>query len=59
MKAYIKLTFDEIYLDYVNNFITTKSMAQYYGVSEGRLKKDIERGRLIHKIKTEILNETN
>ena len=59
MKAYIKLTFDEIYLDYVNNFISTKTMAQYYGVSEGRLKKDIERGRLVHKIKTEILNGTN
>ncbi len=59
MKAYTKLTFDEIYLDYVNNFITTKRMAEHYGVSEGRLKKDIERGRIIHKIKIEILNGAN
>jgi hypothetical protein len=53
MEAYTQLTHDEIYLDYLNNFITTKRMAEHYGVSEGKLKKDIEKGRLVHKIKTE------
>lgn len=53
MKTYTQLTHDEIYLDYLNNFITTKRMAEHYGVSEGKLKKDIERGRLVHKIKIE------
>jgi hypothetical protein len=39
------LTFDQIYLIFVNDFLTIEKMAEYYQVDEGLLKHWIDCGR--------------
>jgi hypothetical protein len=34
-----------LYLDYVNNFLTVKRFANYYNISESRALKIIDKGR--------------
>ena len=38
-------TIEELYLDWVNNFITVKKFASYYGISEVLADTIIEEGR--------------
>ena len=37
-----------IYLDWVNNYLTTSRMADHYGLREDTMGDLIERGRLVH-----------
>ena len=41
-----KRTFEETYLDYVNNFLTISYMAEFYGVDETYLANIIELGKI-------------
>lgn len=43
-------TFCEMYLDYVNNFITVEAFACHYGISVDIANKIIEAGHLIKSI---------
>jgi hypothetical protein len=36
---------EKLYLDYVNNFLTVKAFAEYYGLSEGAARSLIEKER--------------
>ena len=59
MKDYIPLKKrnpEQVYLEYVNNFITIQNMAQWYGVNELWLTRQIELGRLINSSRSTILN---
>lgn len=38
----------DVYLDWVNNFITIPAFADYYGVSESEAKAIIDLGRKLH-----------
>lgn len=38
----------ELYLDWINNFITTKAFAKHHAISEGFAKRTIDAGRVIH-----------
>ena len=40
---------EEFYLDYFNNFITTKFMAEYYSMSLSQCENLIEIGRSINR----------
>lgn len=42
------MTLEEIYLCYANDFITIENMAQWYGVSEERLTRQISKGKYLH-----------
>ena len=44
-KQFKDLTLTEIYLDYVNNFLTISSMACYYGESEYLVRYFVNKGR--------------
>jgi hypothetical protein len=44
-KQFKDLTLTEIYLDYVNNFLTISSMAAYYGESEYVVRWCVNKGR--------------
>jgi hypothetical protein len=47
-KPLSEMTAEEIYLCYVNDFITVTNMAQWYGVAEWQLSKLIEQGRYLN-----------
>ena len=47
--------FQNYYLDYLNNFITSKAYAEYYGISTGEALKRINIGKKIHSQRTEKL----
>lgn len=47
------LTFDEIYLIYVNDFLTIGGMAEYYNVPEKMLENWLEIGKLANNTSTE------
>lgn len=38
----------EVYLDWVNNFVTIPAFADFYGLSEEESKKVIDLGKKIH-----------
>ena len=40
-----QMTFEQIYLDYYNNFLTLEKMAKHYQVNEELLKNWIECGK--------------
>lgn len=44
----IKEELIEVYLDWINNFITVPAFADYYGLSEADAKKVIELGRKLY-----------
>jgi len=39
MKKLLSMSLEEIYLDYINNFVTLGFMAEYYGVDEEQMYK--------------------
>lgn len=39
---------EDIYLEHVNDFITIENMAQWYGVSEVWLTRQISKGKYLH-----------
>ena len=45
------MTFDQIYLIFVNDFLTIEKMAEYYQVDEGLLKHWIDCGRFTNQYK--------
>lgn len=47
----------ELYLDYVNNFLTVERFAEYYNLSERKAFKVIELGRQVHERR--VKNQTN
>ena len=40
--------YETIYLDWFNNFYSTKYMSSYYNINQSKLKRQISRGRNIH-----------
>lgn len=54
MKAFSKRTKQSIYLEYVNEWLTVKAMAENYGRSYDYMKKIINEGRKEHELKTAI-----
>lgn len=38
----------ELYLDYVNNFLSVERFAEYYNMSERKANRTIELGRQVH-----------
>ena len=38
----------DVYLDWINNFITIPAFADYYGLSESEAKAIIDLGRKLH-----------
>lgn len=40
----------EMYLDYVNNFLTVSRFAEYYGITEKRANKIINKQRAVNNI---------
>ena len=40
--------YETIYLDWFNNFYSTKYMSSYYNINQSKLKRQISRGRRIH-----------
>ena len=40
--------YEAIFLDWFNNFYSTKYMSSYYNINQSKLKKQISRGRRIH-----------
>lgn len=50
-RALLHMTLEEIYLDYVNNFLTTYKMAEHYGISrDGMLAIIIEARELRNEV---------
>jgi len=45
MKAIDKKTDKELYLEYINDFLTIQRMAEHYGVSRYFLNERIKKGR--------------
>lgn len=48
MKNILDMTLEEIYLDWVNNFLTIEYMAEYYNVSPQTLHALIDAAREIY-----------
>jgi hypothetical protein len=48
MKKFTERTNADIYLEYVNDFITIERMAEYYEVTEEKLGNIIHKGRQEH-----------
>ena len=40
--------YETIYLDWFNNFYSTKYMSSYYNINQSKLKRQLSRGRRIH-----------
>ena len=40
--------YETIYLNWYNNFYSTKYMSIYYNINQSKLKRQISRGRRIH-----------
>ena len=40
--------FEDMYLDYVNNFLTLEAFAEYYGINKTSARRIIKRGREIN-----------
>ena len=40
--------YEVIYLDWFNNFYSTKYMSSYYNINHSKLKRQINRGRRVH-----------
>lgn len=49
MKTLLKMTLEEIYLDYVNNFISIEFMAEHYGVTNTTMSELYEIARKLVK----------
>lgn len=45
-KVYAISEWPELYADYLNNFLTTKRFAEYYGITEGQANEIIAIGKL-------------
>jgi hypothetical protein len=56
-KAFYKLSATQIYLDWVNNWLTPQRMADYYNVSVKTLTAKIDAGRTLVNIETVQNNE--
>ncbi len=48
MKAFSKRTDEEIYIEYVNDWLTIQAMAENYQISVGLMTDRINKGRKIH-----------
>lgn len=48
MKTLKERSFADIYLEYVNDFLTTEYMAEYYGISQKEMEDLISKGRELH-----------
>ena len=49
----LKFILKEFYLDYVNNFLTKESLAEYYGLELSDVMELLKIGKKIHKQMTE------
>ena len=47
-----KMTFEAVYLDYVNNFLTISAMAEHYGENPEFLEGLIKYGRIYNRYKS-------
>ena len=43
-----KISPESIYLDFVNNYLTVKVMAEHYNMTEGKLRKMINKGKIVN-----------
>lgn len=48
MQAIHGLTYQEVFLDWFNNFLTLERFAEHYGLAEDTAAAMIEKGRAIH-----------
>jgi predicted DNA-binding ArsR family transcriptional regulator len=48
LKPFSKRTKEDIYLEYLNDWLTIKAMAENYGISEARMTKIIHAGQIEH-----------
>lgn len=54
IKTYAPDTYKDMYLDYVNNFLTITRFAEYYGIGESYAEQIIMIGRNQHNLSVEI-----
>ena len=40
--------YETLFLDWFNNFYSTKYMSSYYNINQSKLKRQLSRGRRIH-----------
>lgn len=56
MKATSRRTHQDIYLEFVNDWLTVEVMAENYNQPRGKMESVIEKGRLINELMAKRLN---
>lgn len=51
----LKIQLADLFLQYINDFLTLQSFASFYGMSESSAKKLIDVGRDFHEERVEIM----